>query len=474
MLLFYLLAAVAPPLDALTLRAHNQKGSVDVTAQRADTFHTMAGAPPQATKWILGAPGRSCTATCKAVGRVCREDRLGEVDTTSAIHAVAREVGHQCANVSAEAMQWSYAWNPGICVGPTCCRDGSCSGACFFGSTGGRSCEAEAYSEHARLCPCLEGQLIELGASGDPVCVAGPGHTCHGDPRDLVEPFHRLAGSVASFSVAPETRFWTADATTACLRGKRVLLLGDSTMAETVHDLTLLLAGGPTQVDSQTFYRTSVTQLGVSNVTWANGRIQEEFYSQHRNMTVSVPEAGIVIRHLYNGNMPIVKHCMGLRTFFNASYKQELDVLTGMDGSSPKPDFVIVNSGLHDECSSDPSIEGYESYIQRFAAEYARPWIAAGIRVIWKGNVMSPWATLRAAQDDAAARMASSSGVTFVNQTRAVCSISDASGCCCNTDRLPASYPHYGAISKYHDPNSFTLASQLTTFALLSAMCPAA
>ena len=70
-----------------------------------------------------------------------------------------------------------------------------------------------------------------------------------------------------------QMELFDADAARLCLQGKRILLLGDSTMTEAVHDLVMLISGLAHWPDQINTYVYNATRYGhrVSKseiVTW--------------------------------------------------------------------------------------------------------------------------------------------------------------------------------------------------------------
>lgn len=116
-------------------------------------------------QWRLAAIGQSCTMACKAHGQTCREKELMDVDTDTEIRYAASASSHGCKGTNA----WGWDFTPSICTHKRCCGDGSCTGHCSYGKTGGRSCDviAKPCSHHQRLCPCVSG-------NGGPVPTTKP------------------------------------------------------------------------------------------------------------------------------------------------------------------------------------------------------------------------------------------------------------------------------------------------------------
>jgi len=97
-----------------------------------------------------------------------------------------------------------------------------------------------------------------------------------------------------------------------CLKGKKLLLLGDSTLGETAHDLAILLSGMARNRQRTEWYLSNATRLSTSvprtytlptgdpesaaqSTNSDNGYLQYNGTKGYRNMTLFFPKAGIEV-----------------------------------------------------------------------------------------------------------------------------------------------------------------------------------
>lgn len=120
-----------------------------------------------------------------------------------------------------------------------------------------------------------------------------------------------LDGAVPAAMLCDLKLFDTA-AARECLQNKRLLLLGDSTMTETAHDLAILLSGiatDSTALHQHVLAATRVPGQASMRMPRLSGRggidtaspVEVEFYATHRHFDISLPSLNISIVHRFNG-----------------------------------------------------------------------------------------------------------------------------------------------------------------------------
>ncbi len=122
-------------------------------------------------------------------------------------------------------------------------------------------------------------------------------------------------------------RLFDTAAARACLRGKRLVLLGDSTMAETAHDLAILLSGiatdsgrlhehvnAATRVPAEAgMQRMQMPALGGRGGDDLEGPVDITFRSTHRDMEIGLASLNISIVTRYIGKRLPTCRCMLVR-----------------------------------------------------------------------------------------------------------------------------------------------------------------
>ena len=196
--------------------------------------------------------------------------------------------------------------------------------------------------------------------------------------------------------------------TRKCLKRKRVLLLGDSTMSETFHDLSILLSGAANSLDTKrdshyldNYIKTVTThQEGLEDETWrydVRNDVYIMFYCCRRNMTVFAPD-NTEIHFRFTGHYNLKENYGGVGTLLSSHFRDELDCMLGFSHNCAVPDIVIINSGLHDR---DYSEVRYKEVLSEFFKIMLRGYGSLnGIRspshpkmkkvpkVYWKGNLL--------------------------------------------------------------------------------------
>jgi hypothetical protein len=152
--------------------------------------------------------------------------------------------------------------------------------------------------------------------------------------------------------------FHTTESLRACLANKRILVLGDSTMTETVHGMVMILSGAwynrtvaqnymrrATRAHTNGFpIKLQIPEFGETNMTFLVGG------QGHRKFAVDVQRPRIHIDHRFTGHHTVGGNMGGIATFTHPRFQAELGCLLGETPSEacPKPDVIIVDSGIHD------------------------------------------------------------------------------------------------------------------------------
>lgn len=141
--------------------------------------------------------------------------------------------------------------------------------------------------------------------------------------------------------------------TLKCMQNKRIVMLGDASIAEVFHDVAMLLSGisnEPQEDIVNAYIRTATKrEKGGGRETWRydlpNG-VFVEFHGLHRrNMTLYGPN-NIVIRYRFTGHSDLGKNLMGIDTFFDRDFKEEFSCLIGVNKDTfdcPRPDILLLN-----------------------------------------------------------------------------------------------------------------------------------
>jgi len=313
------------------------------------------------------------------------------------------------------------------------------------------------------------------------------------------------------------TRIFDSAATRNCLKGKRVVMLGDSTLTETMHDIEILLSGvaaDSKQLNDYVFQLThrkgshkspeSLVRPFLDQPPESSHNITSYFMYQHRHYNSSVPGLNITLLHRFMGHWRLKDNWGGVHAFTHTFFQSGLRCLLGLDPhlgpdepprACPRPDIVLAATALHD---LRPESEGMDlaafTAAMGFLGDLLKEAKLGGSRVVWKGAYPVPHTTDVAIVDnephmqqyldmlrhslphlDAAAKMQlESRGITFVELQHSLASVS----------RRTNDGHHYGAINrmkalpdpqgvldypraKYKSMAMSTAATQL----LLNAMC---
>ena len=120
---------------------------------------------------------------------------------------------------------------------------------------------------------------------------------------------------------AKSQQLFDTDATSECLKDKRLVLLGDSTMIELANDLAILLSGLAVDRDAleQYLYRTTHVDENYAHYDLPN-HVSEDYYGSHRNMTIHSKKSNTYIRMRYIGHSNLNKGDMGVKSLLEKRY----------------------------------------------------------------------------------------------------------------------------------------------------------
>lgn len=195
--------------------------------------------------------------------------------------------------------------------------------------------------------------------------------------------------------------------TTACLKGKLITILGDSTMSEMMSELIVLLSGYSSRNESSALdmFRLSKTPglhvidgfIGANNISYpgitidiSDGTRPKRWTGEMvgmgtRNMSVSVPSFGTIIHHRYIGHAVLSDNFGGIASIMeNHNVRDEFECLYGLPSSGcRKPDILIVQSSFHEAAYG--RVDRFAKNIDEFMGLLARI-RDAGTRVYWRGS----------------------------------------------------------------------------------------
>jgi hypothetical protein len=167
------------------------------------------------------------------------------------------------------------------------------------------------------LCFCRSTErFIEYNKQSSTNC--DPSSACKGiDIRSIPFIFNHVTENFVKTQ-----DFYDTDAVSSCLKNKRIVLLGDSTMIELANDMTILLSG--LALDSQSLekylYRTTHVDAKYSHYDLPN-HVQEFYYGNHRNMTIYSSKTNTHIRSRYIGHYDPRKDDMGVKTLLEKRFQ---------------------------------------------------------------------------------------------------------------------------------------------------------
>jgi hypothetical protein len=157
-----------------------------------------------------------------------------------------------------------------------------------------------------------------------------------------------------------------------CFSNKYILILGDSSTTEHVHNLMILLSGAGYTFDRLVNYtKTFVHKSPNSNSTeeyvlnyfpYPQVDIQYIGFNGHRNITVNISSHNLTLIHRFNGGGSYLnRNYYGLPFFLDSNWSTERACLFGDQFHCPyttrQPDIVVFQSAHHDVRHSIPIYE---------------------------------------------------------------------------------------------------------------------
>ena len=242
----------------------------------------------------------------------------------------------------------------------------------------------------------------------------------------------------------PAFQFYGTDRTRRCLTGRKLLLLGDSMMTETLDDIVFLLSGMANDSQLVNSFTANLTDATMGHSPYLRmdlpGNITSEYLSAgRRNATVTCSPIDLHIKLRFIGHWSISKNRMGIATLSHPFFKVPLDCLLGAPSSGcEQPTDIVINSGLHDvedkTTQKDPHIfsSKMEAFLRRLSTDFnhsndhntTTPTPAGNSpRLFWKSAMQTPHTIktkpLLAELDAAAANITHRFNITYVNVTHA-------------------------------------------------------
>ena len=296
-------------------------------------------------------------------------------------------------------------------------------------------------------------------------------------------------------SVAVELKLYDTQSIRQRLANKCVVLLGDSTMQETAHDLIILLSGiGNNHALLQDYLRQATRQDGFSKVCVplkssdvrdlefvplqqdmadCDDGVEVHFYGNHRNMSVYIHSLGFGLRTRYTGHHLLTENGGGIQTFFVDDFQAELEQLVSRACNGKSTDILIVNTGHHDFAGKLRAYKRHErlneheefaDLLFKFGARLGAL-ARTGIKVVWKENYgglaeKDPWL------DNFAHLVMTRQKVLFVDcKTIVDRFLRYFDKACFTYDDV-----HYGALSFFHSESKSILLSSMVTQRVLGAV----
>ena len=304
-------------------------------------------------------------------------------------------------------------------------------------------------------------------------------------------------------SFARDNGWWDMKRTRDCLARKRILLLGDSTMGEMFHDLAILLSGAAASQD--TTVNSIIMDEYVKKATTPQGRNEDrewtyelkndvyiKFYCCRRNMTIFASDIDTEIHFRYMGHPQLKENYGGIDTFMEKEIRPEILCMVGIDSTCERPDFILLNSGLHDR---DVTTSEFKTVLSSFLRLLQKGY--RGIfpdynktksinrnknfpRVLWKSDFLGCQnkAKLQRADifslDDAAYEVTKKFHIPYVNVSKVaeyVPRYSQNYGDNMKTKLYTSDCVHYGSISRAKYFKSLGTISMLITQHVLHDVC---
>jgi hypothetical protein len=242
----------------------------------------------------------------------------------------------------------------------------------------------------------------------------------------------------------PAFQFYGTERTRRCLTGRKLLLLGDSTMTETLDDIVFLLSGIANDSQLMNSFTANLTDATLGHFPYARmdlpGNITTEYLTGgRRNATVTCPSIDLHIKLRFIGHWNLPKNFMGIATLSHPFFKVPLDCLLGAPSSGcEQPTDIVINSGLHDiedkTTQKDPHIfsSKLEAFLRRLSTDFnhsndhntTTPTPAGSSpRIFWKSAMQTAHTIktkpLLVELDAAAAKITHRFNITYVNVTDA-------------------------------------------------------
>ena len=172
-----------------------------------------------------------------------------------------------------------------------------------------------------------------------------------------------------------------------CFQNKYTVILGDSSLTETVHDIIYLLTRLAVNDDILSKYMKNC--IGHRDKVFNNyefkiphdstATIQLDRDTGHRNLTYTLPDYNIYIRHRYTGGNTLYCSFDGVPGMLMANVIDEYRCLLGDPATAcRKPDIVIIKSGHHDIKHYNETVEALPKLMSLLCQAKRR-----GTKVYW-------------------------------------------------------------------------------------------
>ena len=188
--------------------------------------------------------------------------------------------------------------------------------------------------------------------------------------------------------------FWGTGLTRNCFRRKQVLFLGDSTMAETMDDLVLLLSGIGANRNATFKYLARSSLFSLTHPPYERidlpGNITVEYFGGRRNLTISSKQLNMHLRFRFGGHHRLFHNFEGILTYFHKDFEDEFACLLGRRSGvgCVKPSIIVINSGLHDARGHN-NVTTFAFYLDKLFG-YLHNTSMPRPRVVWKANLLAP------------------------------------------------------------------------------------
>ena len=195
-------------------------------------------------------------------------------------------------------------------------------------------------------------------------------------------------------------KLYDSKKTAKCLQRKRIVLLGDSTMGETFHDLAILLSGiGKNKKELDTYIHQAAIKSEKEHEMWRYALPNDvtlTFWCCRRNLTLDMPKKKLQIAYRFIGNPILTRNDYGVKTLLDESIHDELHCILGLLPGCPIPDVVIINSGLHDRNSDHKEFVSILTQAMNMIKQgFGKEGYEKNVRILWKGLFIGKWDTIR-------------------------------------------------------------------------------